>query len=125
MGSERLESDELGPGDAREVIATKRGQVVDLRDHEEFAAGHIPGAINVPEDELEARLEELPKDGPVIVVCAEGRRSAEAAEQLRERGHEAASVKGGMKAWQGDSLPLQPTDDEEFHGPQRPGPLGD
>jgi rhodanese-related sulfurtransferase len=124
MESEKLGSDELAPDDAREVIATERGQTVDVRDGEEFAAGHIPGAVNVPEDELEKRLDELSKDGPVIVVCASGSQSARAAEQLRERGYEAASMKGGMKAWQGDSLPLQPAEDEEFHGPRRPGPLG-
>jgi hypothetical protein len=43
---------------------------------------------------------------------------------LRENGFEAASVEGGMKAWTSDSLPFQPAEDEEFHGPRRPGPLG-
>src|SRR4051794_40097347 len=122
MESEKLGSDQLAPDDARQFIATERGQTVDLRDPEEFAAGHIAGATNVPEDELEKRLDELSKDRPVIVVCANGGDSARAAEQLREHGYEAASVKGGMKAWDGDSLPLQPAEDEEFHGPRRPGP---
>src|SRR4051794_38944094 len=99
MGSEKLESDELAPDDAREVIATERARTVDLRDAEEFAAGHIPGAINVGEGELTERLDDLSKDGPVIVVCASGSESARAAEELRGRGYEAASVKGGMKAW--------------------------
>jgi rhodanese-related sulfurtransferase len=62
--------------------------------------------------------------GPLIVVCARGERSAEAAGRLRERGYEAASVEGGMKAWSDDRLPVQPAEDEEFHGPRRAGPLG-
>jgi rhodanese-related sulfurtransferase len=125
MGSERLDADRLSPEDAREAVATGGGTTVDLRDQDEFGSGHIAGAINIPADELDDRLDELPQDEPVIVVCDDGKRSAEAAERLRERGYEAASVEGGMHAWSGDSLPLQPAEDEEFHGPRRPGPLGE
>jgi rhodanese-related sulfurtransferase len=126
MGAEKLEADRLSPEDARKAVATGgRAATVDLRDQDEFSAGHIPGAVNIPADELDDRLDELSQDEPVIVVCDEGKRSAEAAERLRERGYEAASVDGGMRAWSGDSLPLQPAEDEEFHGPRRPGPLGE
>ena|SRR5436190_9058144 len=124
MGSAKIEAAELVPEDAREVVASQRGQAVDLRDREEFGQGHIPGAVNVPEEELEERLDELSKDLPVIVVCAEGDRSGQVVAQLREHGYEAASVKGGMKSWGSDDMPLQPAEDEEFHGPQRAGPLG-
>jgi rhodanese-related sulfurtransferase len=114
MESGKLEAEQLAPEDAREVVATQRGQAVDLRDREEFAQGHIPGAVNVPEEELEERVDELSKDLPVIVVCADGDRSGRMVAQLRERGFEAASVKGGMKAWGGGDMPLQPPKDEEF-----------
>ena len=63
-------------------------------------------------------------DDPVVVVCDTGERSAEVAARLRDQGYRAANVKGGMKGWSGDKLPLQPAEDEEFHGPRRPGPLG-
>ena len=124
MESGKLEAEQLAPEDAREVVATQRGQAVDLRDREEFAQGHIPGAVNIPEEELSERADELSKDLPVIVVCADGDRSGRAVAELRERGFEAASVKGGMKAWGGGDMPLQPAEDEEFHGPARSGPLG-
>ena len=124
MEAKRLEGDRLSPDKAREVVATARGQTIDVRDQEEYARGHIPGSINIPADELEQRVDELSDDGPVIVVCDSGKRSAEAAGQLRERGYEAASIEGGMSAWSSDKLPLQPAEDEEFHGPRRPGPLG-
>jgi len=124
MRSGKVAAEELGPEQAREVVATQRGQAVDLRDRDEFAQGHIPGGVNVPEEELEDRLDELSKDLPVIVVCADGDRSGHVVGELRERGYEAASVRGGMQAWRGDDMPLQPAEDEEFHGPQRSGPLG-
>jgi rhodanese-related sulfurtransferase len=124
MESGKLEAEQLAPEDAREVVATQRGQAIDLRDREEFAQGHIPGAVNVPEEELSERVDELSKDLPVIVVCADGDRSGRVVAQLRERGFEAASVKGGMKAWGGEDMPLQPAEDEEFQGPARSGPLG-
>jgi rhodanese-related sulfurtransferase len=124
MESGKLEAEQLAPEDAREVVATQRGQAVDLRDREEFAQGHIPGAVNVPEEELSERVDELSKDLPVIVVCADGERSGQVVGQLRDRGFEAASVKGGMKAWGGGDMPLQPAEDEEFQGPARSGPLG-
>src|SRR2546427_3090045 len=119
MGSGKPEAQQLSPEEAREVVATQRGQAVDLRDREEFGRGHIPGAVNVPEEELEERLDQLSKDLPVIVVCAEGDRSGRVVAQLRERGYEAAGVKGGMKAWGGDNLPLPPAQGQEFHRPPR------
>jgi rhodanese-related sulfurtransferase len=114
MESAKLDAEQLAPEDAREVVATQRGQAVDLRDREEFAQGHIPGAVNVPEEELEERVDELSKDLPVIVVCADGDRSGRVVAQLREHGFEAASVKGGMKAWGGGGMPLQPAQEEKF-----------
>jgi len=60
----------------------------------------------------------------VVVLCEDGKRSAEVAEDLRQRGYQAAIVKGGMKAWAGDKMPTLPREAEEFHGPRRPGPLG-
>jgi rhodanese-related sulfurtransferase len=122
--AKQTSADRLSPDQARELVASKGGQAVDIRDQDEFAVTHIAGAINIPADELDQRLDELSEDCPVVVVCAEGERSAQAAESLRERGYDASSVAGGMHAWEDDKLPLQPAEDEEFHGPQRPGPLG-
>jgi queuine tRNA-ribosyltransferase len=97
--------------------------VLDLRGDEEFATDHIAGAVRPDNDDLEAALETLDEDQPVLVVCEDGERSSRVAADLRERGYEAASIKQGMKGWTGDKLPTIPRDTEEFHGPQRAGPV--
>jgi rhodanese-related sulfurtransferase len=110
--------------EARELIARWRLQVLDVRSHDEFGEVRIAGALHSPEDELDENLDELSKDEPVVVVCGDGERSAAVAEKLREQGFEATSVEGGMSGWSSASLPVQPREAEEFHGPTRPGPLG-
>lgn len=69
-------------------------KIVDVRSAGEFASGAYPGAVNIPVQELEARLGELPKEGPVVVYCASGGRSAAAERMLRARGY-ADVVNGG------------------------------
>jgi rhodanese-related sulfurtransferase len=119
-----LKEETLDPKRARELIASEGVQALDLRDEDHFADAHIAGAVRAEDDEIDAALESLDQDRPVVVVCADGERSSEVAADLRERGYQAAVVKGGMKAWTGDSLPTLPREDEEFEGPRRPGPLG-
>jgi rhodanese-related sulfurtransferase len=114
----------LDPKRARELIASEGFQVLDLQDEDDFGDAHIPGATRADGDEIDEALESLDQDRPVVVVCADGKRSSEVAEDLRGRDFQAAVVKGGMKAWTGDGLPVQPRETEEFHGPRRPGPLG-
>jgi rhodanese-related sulfurtransferase len=122
MGSE-LNEETLAPERARELIASDGAQTLDLRGDEEFAEAHIAGAVR-PDDDLDSALESLDEDTPVVVVCADGERSEKVAADLRDRGYEAAALKGGMKGWAGDKLPTIPRETEEFHGPRRPGPLG-
>lgn len=69
-------------------------RIVDVRSAGEFAAGAYPGAVNIPVQELEARLGELPRDRPIVVYCASGARSAAAERMLRARGY-ADVVNGG------------------------------
>jgi rhodanese-related sulfurtransferase len=119
-----LKEEALDPKRARELIASEGVQALDLREEDDFADAHIAGAVRADADEIDAAIESLDEDRPVVVVCADGERSPEVAADLRERGYQAAVVKGGMKAWTGDDLPVQPREAEEFHGPRRPGPLG-
>jgi rhodanese-related sulfurtransferase len=119
-----LKEETLDAKRARELIASEGVQTLDLRDEDDFADAHIAGAVRAEGDEIEGALESLDQDRPVVVVCADGKRSSDVAADLRERGLQAAVVKGGMKAWTGDGLPVQPREAEEFHGPRRPGPLG-
>ena len=73
--------------------------VVDVRDRAEYEAGHVPGAQMMPLPELPARMQELPRDRPVYVVCEKGGRSAEAARLLTEVGIDARPVAGGTQSW--------------------------
>jgi glyoxylase-like metal-dependent hydrolase (beta-lactamase superfamily II)/rhodanese-related sulfurtransferase len=74
--------------------------VVDVREPEEFALGHVPGAINLPQADLATRLDEVPRDRPVMVICQAGLRSLRAAQFLSQCGlRDVASVKGGTAAW--------------------------
>lgn len=72
--------------------------VLDVREPEEWAGGHIDGAIHIPLAELPDRVGELP-DGPLVVTCRAGGRSAKATAFLRDRGRDATNLDGGMTAW--------------------------
>src|SRR5262249_42755311 len=74
--------------------------LVDVREPEEFVNGHVPGAINLPQADLATRLNEVPRDRPVLVICQGGFRSLRAAQFLSQCGiSDVASVKGGTEAW--------------------------
>ncbi|MFE5561968.1 rhodanese-like domain-containing protein [Streptomyces sp. NPDC056544] len=76
--------------------------VVDVRTPAEFASGHLPDAVNVPLDRLTRSLPELrsaAEHGPLLVVCASGARSENAAGTLVSRGIPASSLTGGIQAW--------------------------
>lgn len=73
--------------------------LVDVRTPQEFALGHIPGAVNIPVDELRARLGEVPRDRPVAAYCQVGQRGYLATRVLRQAGADAANVAGGYKTY--------------------------
>jgi rhodanese-related sulfurtransferase len=100
---------------ARVLIAGGDANVLDIRSEEEWrTVGNIPGAMHVPDDKLESRLDEVPKDERLVVVCRDGNRSADVAGQLRERDYEAASIEGGMEAWEDEGYPMQPSEDPDL-----------
>ena len=72
--------------------------LVDVRSREEYAAGHLPGALNVPVDDLRSRLAELP-DRPLLVYCGVGQRGNVAVRMLTQLGFEAANLDGGYATW--------------------------
>ncbi|MFF0836197.1 MULTISPECIES: rhodanese-like domain-containing protein [unclassified Streptomyces] len=83
--------------------------VIDVRTPGEYAGGHIPGALNIPLDQLGRALPEIRAAagrGEVLVVCASGARSANACRTLAETGVRAATLAGGTGAWaaQGNAL---------------------
>ena len=81
--------------------------LLDVREDDEWAAGHAPGAVHVPLGQLIARLDELPGDEPVAIVCRAGGRSAQATAYLLGQGRDVRNVAGGMKAWAQAGLPLE------------------
>lgn len=81
--------------------------VLDVREPGEYAHGHVPGAISLPQADLASRLQEVPRDRPVITLCERGIRSLRAAQFLMQVGiNEVASVKGGTSAWRSAGKPL-------------------
>lgn len=82
-------------------------QLVDVRTPQEFAAGHIEGAVNVPVTALSDRLPhlELDPDRMVVAICLTAHRSIPAVRLLRARGLEARQLAGGMLAWRAARLP--------------------
>ncbi len=74
--------------------------VLDVRETEEYVHGHVPGAISLPQADLASRLNELPRDRPLLTICRSGSRSLRAAQFLKQAGFDrVASVKGGTEAW--------------------------
>jgi rhodanese-related sulfurtransferase/DNA-binding transcriptional ArsR family regulator len=104
--------DQLDPVPAREVLQRLRSGLVtllDVRPAEEFAAGHLPGAINVPVDKLETYLSKLPKRKEVIAYCRGPYclMSFEAVEKLRQRGFKAKRLENGYPEWRAAGLPVE------------------
>jgi hydroxyacylglutathione hydrolase len=80
--------------------------LVDVREDSEWRAGHAPGAIHIPYEEIGARQSELPDSRPLVLYCAAGTRSSLAASILEDAGREVANVRGGFTAWRNADLPV-------------------
>ncbi len=95
----------------KKAMTAKPGsQLVDVRSAEEYAAGHIRGALNIDVngDGFEAKVAQLDKTRPVLVYCRSGRRSAMAASKLEEMGFkEIHNLDGGIGAWQDGGEPVE------------------
>jgi rhodanese-related sulfurtransferase len=92
---------------ATQLINKGNALIVDVRAPEEFAAGHLRSAKNIPLRELAARINELDKSKPVLVVCTAGVQSVKGAVQLAQAGFaEVYSLDGGFGAWQAQGLPV-------------------
>lgn len=116
-GSEEL-PDQIDAERARVLVAGGKVRVIDIRSEEEFAEERMTNAIRSDPDEIESALEDRETGREaVLVVCADGSRSAEVAEELRSNGTDATSIDGGFGAWTSDHLPTAPTADEEYEGP--------
>jgi hydroxyacylglutathione hydrolase len=98
----------LSPAEAATWLRERPGgaRVVDVREPAEYAAGHLPEAINIPQADLALRLDNLPPHGEVLVVCQGGNRSLKAAYFLRAAGRDhVTNLSGGTTAWIAAGLP--------------------
>lgn len=104
--------DDLEPVPAAELMErVKLGlvTVLDVRPPEEFAAGHLPGAVNVPADDLARRLKKLPKTREVIAYCRGPYclLSVDAVALLRKKGYKARRLEDGFPEWKAAGLPVE------------------
>lgn len=102
----RRGSNSVTATEAVQLANRQQGIFIDVRSPDKFKAGTIAQARNVPAEELEAKLESLPKNKPLIVFCEQGRESIRAAATLRKHNLEAVSLEGGVRGWTQAGLPL-------------------
>lgn len=104
VGCSGEESESYNTIELTEIDAyTAKGyEVIDVREPDEFAAGHIPDAQNLPLSTLQAGADiSLNEEGQYIIICRSGNRSQQASEILHEQGYTVVNVKEGMASWTG------------------------
>jgi rhodanese-related sulfurtransferase len=93
--------------EAQRQLTGREAVLIDVRERDEWAAGHVAGATHIPLADLPTRLDEVPRDQPILLFCRSGNRSGKATAFLRQQGYtQAANVEGGIIAWQGAGLPV-------------------
>ena len=100
----------LTPDGAVTLINREKAVVVDVSEPDEFAAGHVPGARNVPSGQVEQRLPEVVKNKgvPLLLFCATGARAGRALQVAKKLGYEKAQVvAGGLRGWKEANLPVE------------------
>jgi rhodanese-related sulfurtransferase len=93
--------------DLRAMPAAQRPRLIDVREPDEYATGHVSGAINVPLATVAAWADQLAKEEPLLLICRTGRRSATASQTLVDKGFSRiTTVVGGTAAWIQQGFPV-------------------
>jgi rhodanese-related sulfurtransferase len=106
----RPSGNSVNPAEATLLINREDAHILDVREADEFAAGHLPEAQNIPTSKLAERIGELEKfkGKPIIVCCASGMRSNKACGELKKQGFEKLhNLAGGVDAWVGAGYPVK------------------
>ncbi|MFZ5934977.1 rhodanese-like domain-containing protein [Pseudomonas sp. HS6-2] len=98
----------LSNGQLTALVNADKALVIDIRPSKEYSAGHIVGALNIPQDKIANRMAELEKhkEKTLIVVDAMGQQSGAVCGELIKAGFTAAKLSGGVSSWKADNLPL-------------------
>ena len=80
--------------------------LLDVREDDEWQAGHAPEAVHIPLGQLSASMDRLPRGRAIVAICRSGGRSGLATKALLEAGHDAVNLEGGMKGWAASGLPI-------------------
>jgi rhodanese-related sulfurtransferase len=96
---------DIGPDEAVDLV-NAGAILLDVREDEEWVAGHSPQAIHVAMGEIENRASELPEDRTVVCVCRVGGRSGAVAKALVAAGYDVRNLDGGMLAWAAAGFPV-------------------
>ena len=96
---------DIDPSEA-DALVTSGALLLDVREDDEWSAGHAPAAVHVPMGQVVDRLSELPTDRMIVCLCRVGGRSGSVALHLAGLGYDVRNVAGGMQAWAALELPV-------------------
>jgi len=110
-GAEPAYEAQISAAELAERVSTQAAPLIlDVRSPREYAAGHVPGAINIPHTQLAGRLDELgiDKSDELVVYCLSGKRAAMAEQLLEQDGYTSVrDLQGQLRAWQGGGYPVE------------------
>lgn len=100
---------EINTAQAYQMYQQKSAYFVDVREQSEWDTFHIPNTVLIPLGQLPQRLNEIPKDQPIVVVCRSGNRSASGRDILKQAGYtNVTSMAGGVTDWKAQGFPIEP-----------------
>jgi rhodanese-related sulfurtransferase len=101
---------DMAPARVAELQRAGEIQLIDVREDYEWEAGRLEGARHVELERVASEAPTIDRERPVVFYCRVGARSGMAANAFRRAGYDAYSMDGGITAWDGDGLPLEPAD---------------
>jgi rhodanese-related sulfurtransferase len=102
-------AEDMTPREAADLLEQGGAQLVDVRQPYEHEAGRIAGSLHIELHELAAEAESLDRERTILFYCRSGSRSALAADAFAASGYDARNLDGGLEAWVGDGLPIEPS----------------